>query len=79
MSTEDNSNVIPLHPEGVIQLTHANLNRQVSIVAAQVFGWYYSEEHKATLVMSVGSSVVPVKESATHVGMQVSKMCKRGN
>jgi hypothetical protein len=55
----------------LISLTHANLNTVVEVVAVQVFAYYYSQTHKATLVLAVGGAMLPVKESVDEVKAKI--------
>lgn len=50
-----------------ITLTHANLNTKIEILTKLVFGLYYSENHKATMVTSNGGAIFPAKESVDEV------------
>jgi hypothetical protein len=50
-----------------ITLTHAVLNQQFELVAPQLFGMYYSEVAKATVLLSCGTTTVPVKESINDI------------
>jgi hypothetical protein len=57
----------------LIKLTHATLNVPLTLVSSNIFGAYYSEGIKATLVLSTGTTVVPVKESVKQVEELIGK------
>jgi hypothetical protein len=46
-----------------VELTHAVLGIKIIIFAHQIFGAYWSESQKASMLLSTGSTVVPVKEN----------------
>lgn len=46
-----------------IEFTHANLGTPIYVTVTQVFSVYYSETHKATLLLATGGAMIPVKES----------------
>jgi hypothetical protein len=50
-----------------IAVTHANNNSIVYIPVNQIFAYYYSEGHKATLLVATGGAMIPVKESVDEV------------
>lgn len=50
-----------------IQLTHANLLKPVKVAKQLVFGVWYSDSHKATLVLASGGAMLPVTESVDEV------------
>lgn len=50
-----------------MQLTHAALNQIIDVSTANYWTCYYSESQKATLVISIGTAVIPVKESPEQV------------
>ena len=50
-----------------ITLTHAVLDRPFELVVTQLFGMYYSEQTKATILLSSGATTVPVKESVESI------------
>jgi hypothetical protein len=61
--------------KGVLKFTHANLNREIFINEPQLFAWYWSPEHKATFLLSAGTTTIPIKESVSEVEKQVLE-CK---
>lgn len=50
-----------------LEVTHANANTKVIVVRELLFSFYYSEGHKAVLLMSTGGGMIPVKESLENV------------
>ena len=50
-----------------IEVTHANNAAKIFVPVNQIFAVYYSEGHKATLVMATGGAMIPVKETADEV------------
>jgi hypothetical protein len=51
----------------MIQLTHANLKTPIYLVASLIYCYYFSETHKATLIMGNGGALIPVSESPEEV------------
>jgi hypothetical protein len=51
----------------IITLTHANLKISVDIAVNTIFAYYFSESHKATLIVSTGGQVMPVLEKVEAV------------
>lgn len=51
----------------MIKLTHANTNESVMVDKSLLFAIYYSQHAAATLVVSSGGAIVPVKESVEQV------------
>ena len=47
----------------LIKVTHANLSRPVWLVKELIAGFYYSEAHKATHIVSNGGAIFPALES----------------
>lgn len=60
----------------LMQLTHAALNQVIDVSTANYWTCYYSESQKATLVMSIGTAVIPVKESPAQVREAYAKATK---
>jgi len=54
---------------------HANLNRQVTIVAGTISAYHWSDNVKATLVYTTGG-VFPVSESETQVKEKIENLTK---
>ena len=52
-----------MNQEVFVQFTHANLNTPIFVTKTQVFSLYFSETHKATLLLATGGAMIPVKES----------------
>lgn len=50
-----------------IEVTHANNNQKILLVADLVCGIYYSPHHKATLITASGGAMFPAKESAESI------------
>ena len=51
----------------LLKLTHANSNKEVFINAPVLFGCYFMQEHKSTVVIAIGGAMIPVKESVEEV------------
>ena len=56
----------------VLQFTHAGSGQEVMVIAEQVYGFYWSDTSKATLLISTGTAVVPVRESVEQVTVKLS-------
>lgn len=56
-----------------IKLTHANLHREIEIVTGQLFGLMKSADG-STLVLSIGSTTIPVKESPDEIKVLVQRV-----
>lgn len=56
-----------------IDLTHANLNERVAVVAELVAGIYYSPHHKCTMVVASGGAIFPAKESTEEIKTLLTK------
>jgi hypothetical protein len=50
-----------------LNLTHANLEKDVSINPQLLFGWYWSDSHKATILISTNGGAIPVSETKEKV------------
>lgn len=50
-----------------IEVTHANQHTKVYVPVTQIFAYYYSEGHKATLLLATGGAMLPIKESPDEV------------
>ena len=46
----------------LLKYTHANLNTEVVVDMDKVFSFYYSQGHKATLLLATGGAMIPVSE-----------------
>ena len=57
----------------LIEFSHANIDTKVAIIPELVFSVYYSPGHKATLIMSSGGAMVPVKEDVEQVKKQIEE------
>ena len=51
----------------LLNLTHANLKKDISINRDLLFAWYWSEAHKATHLISTNGGAIPVLESKEEV------------
>lgn len=51
----------------MIELTHANTNQVALIVVSKIFGYSFSDAHKAVIVYSDAGAVFPVKESMQEI------------
>ncbi len=51
----------------LIEVTHATLNSKVFVARALIFSFYWSDTHKATLLLAVGGAMLPVKESVDEI------------
>lgn len=58
----------------VVEFTHATLGIKVSINTDNLFGYYFSESVKATLLLSTGTAVIPVRESTSQVASLVKSV-----
>ena len=58
----------------VLKLTHAGLGQPVYIYPAQLFGFYWSETAKHTILFSNGTTTIPVRESCEEIKMQIEKL-----
>lgn len=56
----------------LIEVTHANLNSKIHVVSDLLYAWYYSEAHKATLLLASGGAMLPVKESCNEVEAKIA-------
>lgn len=50
-----------------IEVTHANNNSKIYVPVTQIFAYYYSEGHKATLLLATGGAMLPVKETVDEI------------
>lgn len=57
-----------------IEVTHNTLNTKVYICILNLFSFYYSEAHKATLLMAAGGAMVPIKETVKEVEQMLQKV-----
>ena len=62
------------HPARVLTFTHAVVSKPICINPELLFGWYYSDVAKVTILLSSGTTTIPVKESVDEVTVQVSAM-----
>jgi hypothetical protein len=51
----------------VINLTHGNLDKAVSVAVPLAFAWFHSPGSNCTHIYASGGSVIPVKESPEEV------------
>lgn len=47
----------------ILDLTHANFKRPISVNSELLFSWYFSESHLATHLISTNGGIIPVIES----------------
>lgn len=58
----------------MITVTHANIpDTKISVVADQIFCYYYSQAHKCTHLIGPGSSMIPVSESMETIQTLLTK------
>lgn len=50
-----------------IKFTHANGNGDMYLLLAKICGYYRSEQHRCTFVVSDGQTIFPAKESVEEV------------
>lgn len=56
----------------MIELTHANLKTKVAVVKSLIFAYWYSDTHKATVVVASGGAMFPVLESVEEIKGKMS-------
>ena len=49
------------------QYKHANIDTMIVVDLDQVFTYYYSPGHKATLLLATGGAMIPISESVEQV------------
>lgn len=59
-----------------ITLTHANVKKQAEVAVNLIAAYWYSEAHKATLVMATGGAMIPVLESPEEVRAKIDESQK---
>jgi hypothetical protein len=47
----------------LISVTHANMDTRIHLVKGLISGYYYSPNHKCTMIVSTGGAVFPAKET----------------
>jgi len=57
----------------LLKVTHANTNEPLFIDVNQVFAWWNSAHHRATMIMASGGGMIPVKESTDIVTTAIEK------
>lgn len=50
-----------------ITVTHANTGKNIDVVVALLFAYYYSDSHKATLLLASGGAMIPVLQTVEEV------------
>ena len=58
----------------LLDATHAILKQPISVVPSQLFSFYYSETQKATILLSIGQTAIPVLESVNEIKMRLSRL-----
>lgn len=53
--------------------THANLHTEVVVDMDKVFSFYYSQGHKATLLLATGGAMIPVSEPVEKIEQDMKK------
>jgi len=53
--------------KGIMTLTHANFKEPVHISVRTYFAHWWSDTHKATLVLGTGGALIPVSETVEQV------------
>lgn len=51
----------------MIKVTHANTKAVAFIFKNKIWGYYYSESHKSTMLFSTEGGLFPVKESVDEI------------
>lgn len=54
-----------------IKFTHANHKTDMYLLAAKICGWYRSEQHRCTFIVSDGQTIFPALESVEEVSAKV--------
>ena len=63
----------------LLEVTHALLKQPISVMATQLFSFYYSESQKATILLSIGQTAIPVLESPDEIKMRLSRLQQANN
>ena len=58
----------------LLEATHAILKQPISVVPSQLFTFYYSESQRATILLSIGQTAIPVLESPDEIKMRLSRL-----
>jgi len=58
----------------LLEATHAILKQPISVVPSQLFTFYYSESQRATILLSIGQTAIPVLESPDEIKMRLSQL-----
>lgn len=58
-----------------IELTHANLNQKLYLIAGTISGYHYSDKFKSTVVYTTGG-IFPAKESPEDINKIFDNLTK---